>query len=665
MTVRSFLRALLSAMALIGLAQATAFAGDEWKPVDPADLALKAPVVEADADAEALFWEVRVADDAMGGDLRTVLNHYIRIKIFTERGKESQSQVDITYLGSTKITDIAGRTIKPDGSIVELKKDAVFERTIVKVSGAKLKAKSFAMPAVEPGAIIEYRWREVRGNHLSLYDRYQFQRQIPVQMVKYYFKPLRLEGYYTGPMPQMSVRMFNGKFQPFQKEKDGFSSTTLTNVPAFREEPNMPPEDQVRTWLLVYYTLDQPQSPDKYWPKFGREQYDAYKAKLKVNDDVKKAAATIIGDAATPEQKLERLFDFCRTKIKNISDDASGLTAADRAKLKANETPADTLKRAMGKSTDIDYLFAALATAAGFEARMARVGDRGDTFFDPSFADDYQLQSYDIAIKVGNDWRFFDPGSTYVPFGMLRWQEEGQQALVCDSKESTFVHTPLSPPEKSLEKRSAQLTLSEDGTLEGDVQIEYTGHLAVIKKEENDDDSPEQREQNLRDMLKARMSTAEVSDVKIENVTDPIKPFVYRFHVVVPGYAQRTGKRLFIQPAFFEKGLPALFSASNRKHQIYFHYPWMETDTVTINLPKGFVLDNADQPAPFNANDLAKYEVSMGLTAKHEQLVFTRKWTFNALIFPQTSYGGLKKVFELLHENDNHTISLKQQAAAQ
>ena len=91
----------------------------------------------------------------------------------------------------------------------------------------------------------------------------------------------------------------------------------------------------------------------------------------------------------------------------------------------------------------------------------------------------------------------------------------------------------------------------------------------------------------------------------------------------------------------------------------------METDTVTINLPKGFVLDNADQPAPFNANDLAKYEVDMGMTAKHEQLVFTRKWTFNALIFPQTSYSGLKKVFELLHESDNHTISLKQQAAAQ
>lgn len=664
MTGRLFLRAMLAAILFIGLANSRAFAGEDWKPIEPAHLAMKAPVVEPDADAEAIFWEVRVADDMSYGDPRTTLNHYIRIKIFTERGKESQGQVDLPYLGNTKITDIAGRTIKPDGSIIELKKDAVFERTIVKISGAKLKAKSFAMPAVEPGAIVEYRWKEVRGNHLSLYDRYQFQREIPVQLVKYYFKPLSLEGYNV-PGLSMNVRMFNGRFEPFQKEKEGFSSTTLKNVPAFREEPHMPPEDQVRTWLLVYYTMQQQQPPDKFWPKYGREQYEEYKKKLKVNDDVKKAAATIIGDAATPEQKLERLYDYCRLKIKNVNDDASGMTAAERAKLKANETPADTLKRGMGRSTDIDYLFAALATAAGFDARMARVGDRGDTFFDPSFADDYMLRSYDIAVKVGNDWRFFDPGSTYVPFGMLRWQEEGQQALICDPKEPVFVSTPLSPPEKSQEKRTATLTLSEDGTIEGDVQIEYTGHLAVIKKEENDEDSPEQREQALRDMLKTRMSTADVTNIKIENVTDPTKPFIYRFHVMVPGYAQRTGKRLFLQPAFFEKGIPALFTASQRKHQLYFHYPWLETDAVTINLPKGFALDNPDKPAPFSASDLAKYEVNMKVVGKNEQLIYNRTWMFNALMFPQQSYAGVKRVFEALHESDNHTITFKQQTAAQ
>ncbi len=38
-------------------------AGDkDWQPISPEELAMKTPKIEADADAEALFWEVYVAD---------------------------------------------------------------------------------------------------------------------------------------------------------------------------------------------------------------------------------------------------------------------------------------------------------------------------------------------------------------------------------------------------------------------------------------------------------------------------------------------------------------------------------------------------------------------------------------------------------------------------
>src|SRR3954463_11508837 len=97
-------------------ARALASSDNDWKPVDPAQLAMKTPLVEKDADAEAIFWEVR-ADD--GGEEDFVLSNDIRIKIFTERGRESQSKVEIPYFGETRIKDIAARTIKPDGSIVE------------------------------------------------------------------------------------------------------------------------------------------------------------------------------------------------------------------------------------------------------------------------------------------------------------------------------------------------------------------------------------------------------------------------------------------------------------------------------------------------------------------------------------------------------------------
>ena len=65
----------------------------------------------------------------------------------------------------------------------------------------------------------------------------------------------------------------------------------------------------------------------------------------------------------------------------------------------------------------------------------------------------------------------------------------------------------MSPPEKSKERRVAKLTLDEEGTLEGDVTIEYTGHLGIERKLLNDDDSPVQREENLKEAVKARLSS--------------------------------------------------------------------------------------------------------------------------------------------------------------
>src|SRR4051812_29370593 len=99
---------------LLLTALAAAAAADEWQPVDPAHLALKEPALEKEADAEALFWEVRVDDDWNTNYLRAVRKHYLRVKIFTERGKEAYGKVDIVFNRNVLVDGVAGRTIRPD-----------------------------------------------------------------------------------------------------------------------------------------------------------------------------------------------------------------------------------------------------------------------------------------------------------------------------------------------------------------------------------------------------------------------------------------------------------------------------------------------------------------------------------------------------------------------
>jgi hypothetical protein len=651
---------LLVAISLLAAVPTKAF--DDWKPVDPGELALKAPVVEKDADAEALFWEVRIDDDPLG-DL--IFNHYIRIKVFTERGRESQSKIDITFGnfgGEIKIQDIAARTIKADGSTVELKKADIFERTIIRAGGVKVKAKSFAMPAVEPGCIIEYKWRERRVKRSANYVRLQFQRDIPVQQVQYFIKPVP----YTDR--NFAFITLHGRSSPFVKDKGGFYRTTMTDMPAVREESRMPPENQVKTWMLVFYSLpNQTSNAQKFWLDYGKSFYDSTKSLMKPSDDVKQMATTLVAEAKTPDEKLEKLFEFVRTKIKNTSNDASGLTAEERNKLKENKNPTDTLKRGMGTSEDVDLLFASLATAAGFDARIALAPDRGDIFFDDEirqFADDYFLNPSNIAVNVDGKWKFFNPGFNYVPFGMLRWQEEGVQALITDPKTPVWVETPMSAHDKSLVNRKAKLKLTEDGTLEGDLTIEYTGHFALDRKEDIDEESETQREESLKEELKAQMSAAEISNIKIENVTDHVKPLVYSFHVRFPNYAQRTGKRLFFQPAFFQHGIEAEFAtATNRKYPIYFHYPWLEKDEVEIELPAGFALENAEAPAPFASAPISEYKPSLAVTSDGKKLVYKRSFFFGGnsnVLFPSTSYGQLKNYFDMVHKQDGHSVALRQ-----
>ena len=106
-------------MPLVFLIAGTVFAGDEitWKPVTQAEIDMKTPVVEPDADAEAIFWDVTLDDKK---DTKLIYRHYVRVKIFTERGRERFAKMDIPFVKGRKVEGVAARVIKPDGTIVVL-----------------------------------------------------------------------------------------------------------------------------------------------------------------------------------------------------------------------------------------------------------------------------------------------------------------------------------------------------------------------------------------------------------------------------------------------------------------------------------------------------------------------------------------------------------------
>jgi hypothetical protein len=199
----------------------------------------------------------------------------------------------------------------------------------------------------------------------------------------------------------------------------------------------------------------------------------------KSNGDIKKAAADITASASTPEEKLKKLYEFCQTQIKNTTFDAS-LTDEDRQKLPAFKSIADVLKRKSGGVMEIDMLFGAMASSLGLETRIAHLSNRSEMFFTPQMTNEYFVRPGAIAVLVGNEWKFFNAGSNFLPYGMLPWSEEDVWALLVGEKAIEWVKTPFSGYEKSVAKRTGKFKLSEDGTLEGDVRIEFAGQTGLL-----------------------------------------------------------------------------------------------------------------------------------------------------------------------------------------
>lgn len=128
-----------------------AAAGVGFQPVVPEELKMTGESQAPGAPAIILFRQVDRDDNGRTSHE----DNYFRIKILTEEGRKN-ADIEIPYYReSEKVVNVNARTIRPDGSIANFD-GKVFDKSIVKAKGLKYLAKTFTLPEVQVGSIIEY-----------------------------------------------------------------------------------------------------------------------------------------------------------------------------------------------------------------------------------------------------------------------------------------------------------------------------------------------------------------------------------------------------------------------------------------------------------------------------------------------------------------------------
>src|SRR5208282_2228587 len=115
-------------------------------------------------------------------------------------------------------------------------------------------------------------------------------------------------------------------------------------------------------------------------------------------------------------------------------------------------------------------------------AYYVRLSGRSEYFFNQKRMNTAQLDADTVLVKSEGKDLYLDPATKFAPYGLMSWPETGVAGLRLDKQAGTWIQTEI--PESSTCKvvRQADLKLNEEGGLEGQVKVTYTGLEALDKR---------------------------------------------------------------------------------------------------------------------------------------------------------------------------------------
>jgi hypothetical protein len=572
---------------------------------------------------------------------------YSKIKILTPSGNK-YADVEIRIPPDFALVDLRARTIHPDGKIIDFNAK-LFEKIIARGKGFKYLAKTFTFPDVTVGSILEYRYK--LNYPAGILPPHEWVAQHDLYTVKEVFS-IRS---YTGPIQDvkgdvgLSLYQYLPKDAKVRRKGDGFE-LQLEKVPAFQDEPYMPPREPYIYHVTMAYGGREMASAETFWQDAGlrwNAEADEFIGEFR---EIKAAAEEAVGNETDPEKRLRRLYARAQ-QIRNLSYERERNAEEDKKEnLKPNQNVMDVLNRGYGNQVEITRLFVALARGGGFEASILKSANRGERFFDRSLLARDQLDAEIALARLNGKDFFLDPGTRFCPFGLLRWRHTSTKALKLDKRGGTFVDVPLATYQRAVVSRSAEMSLSAEGTLTGDLTVRFRGSEALERRLEALDTDDAGKRKNLEDEVKGWLPHGADAELKTAQGWDSNEdPLEARFTIAVARYGSPAGRRWLVPEYIFEPRRKDAFKPKERTYPVYFRFAFEEDDTVSIRVPEGFALESVSPPQNA-AIGYAGYE-SVSQFEGH-RLLTRRTLKVNGIFFSPEQYPEVRGFFNKVQAGD-------------
>jgi hypothetical protein len=377
---------------------------------------------------------------------------------------------------------------------------------------------------------------------------------------------------------------------------------------------------------------------------------------------MEQAVAQMVSPSDSPEVKAQKIY----ARVQQLKYTSYEVEKTDqeqkREQAKKIKNATDLLKAGSGDGRDITWVYLALVRAAGIEAYPIWTSSRSEYFFNPKLMNANQLNSNMVLLKLNGKDVYCDPGTAFVPFGFLPWNETAVMGLKLDKDGGSFVTTELPQSSESVIERKAELKMSDDGTLSGNVRMTFSGLEALWRRIEERNEDEAARKQFMEDQLREYVPVG--IDVELTNKPDwasSAPTLVAVYDLKVQGWATAAGHRALLPVGLFSASEKGVFAHAERVHPIYFRFPYQKKDDVTIELPLNWKVTNV----PKEKNQDSKAVVyDLKVENANGVLHLTRMLRSDLLVIDQANYPALRGFYQIVRTGDEQTIVVQPGATA-
>ena len=582
----------------------------------------------------------------LDGDSRLITTQNYAVKILNKEGRELAIAHAFYLMSFSKVRDINGWIIRPDGTVKEYGKkdvldiisdqDDVYDEGRIKLIDAS--------KDVDTGFIFGYTV-VTEDRPLFYQDNWSFQERLPVMVSRY---SLNLPNGWKA-----SSQTFN--HEEIKPQVNGSSYVwEARNLAPIPPEPMSPSVRNMAPRIAVNYAPDNAsQSVNRSfadWTAVSRWGSSLHDPQVIVDDTVAAKARELTVNSKTELEKIRAIGTFVQN-IQYISIDI-GVGYGNGMKPRPSNL---VLGRGYGDCKDKANLMRAMLKALKIESYPIAIYSGDPNYVREEFASPNQFNHCIIAIKVSDETivptilnhpklgrlLIFDATDQYTPVGDLPDYEQGSYALIMAGDKGGLSKMPVTPPDTNLLDRNIEVSLAGDGGIKGMIREISNGQESTISRAQRRLLSPADYNKMIEAWLTRGATGAQL--VKLtSNDKQADASFDLDVEFSAPRYAQLMQNRLLVfKPVIVGRRGRIFLTEPKREQPVMLDSNAMR-ETITFSLPTGFVVDEMPDAVTLET-PFGKY--STKYESKDGKLVFTRSLVTNRTTVPVDKYNSVKDFY--------------------